>query len=68
LIKNFRFSRIFVVYPNKSSHAADLLPLSQAEGGCPGGKVTSMHSLYIVDFTVDFTKNLKNTTTFKKAF
>jgi len=32
--------------PIKLSHAADLLPLSQAEGGCSGGKVTSMHSLY----------------------
>jgi len=34
--------------PFKSSHAADLLPLSQAEGGCSDGKVTSMHSLYTV--------------------
>jgi len=30
-------------FPIKSSHDADLLPLSQAEGGCSGGKVTSMH-------------------------
>jgi len=29
--------------PIKLSHAADLLP-RQAEGGCSGGKVTSMHS------------------------
>jgi len=28
-----RFSRIFLVSPIKSSHAAYLLPLSQAEGG-----------------------------------
>jgi len=39
LINIVRFNRIFAV------NAAGHLPLSQAEGTCFGGKVTSMHSL-----------------------
>jgi len=46
-------TKLFVLVafsPIKSSHAADLLPLSQAEGDCSGGKVMSMHSLYTCTF------------------
>jgi len=38
---------LVAVSPIKSSHASDLLPLSQAEGGCSGGKVTSIINIKV---------------------